>query len=206
MRLSVNATRMELLRLRKRLLLARRGHKLLRDKQEELMRRFLEIVGKLKVLRKDVEENLINAFKLSARISMSLPGYKIKNIGLSQLQRLTIKKTQVRIMNIITPRFEIEQMPSPFIYSLIETPFEMDAFAETIKNIMPRIIELAQIESAIIILADELEKTRRRVNALEYILIPSLMETIKYITMKLAELERSNLVRLMRVKELVEAR
>ncbi len=206
MRLSVNATRMELLRLRKRLLLARRGHKLLRDKQEELMRRFLEIVGKLKALRKEVEENLISAFKLSAYISMSLPGYKIKNIGLSQPQRLTIKKTQVRIMNITTPKFEIETMPEPFTYSLIETPFEMDAFAETIKNMIPRIIELAQIESAIVILAEELEKTRRRVNALEYILIPSLMETIKYITMKLAELERSNLVRLMRVKELVEAR
>ncbi|MBM3253206.1 MAG: V-type ATP synthase subunit D [Candidatus Omnitrophica bacterium] len=206
MRLSVNATRMELLRLRKRLLLARRGNKLLRDKQEELMRRFLGFIGELKTLRKELEEKLIRIFRLCIHIGMNLPGYKMKNIGLSQTEKPTIKKSENRIMNITAPRFEIENIPNPYVYSLIETPFEMDSFAQAMNEIMPRIVKLAQIESSLILLSEELEKTRRRVNALEYVLIPNITETIKYITMRLSELERSNLVRLMRVKELIESR
>lgn len=206
MRLSVNATRMELLRLRKRLLLARRGHKLLRDKQEELMRRSLGLIAELKTLRKELEEKLIRVFKLAVYIRMNLPDYRIDNIGLSQKEKLTIKKSENRIMNITAPHFEIENIPNPHIYSLIKTPFELDDFCRVLKEIMPKLAKLAQIESTIILLSEELEKTRRRVNALEYVLIPNLIETIKYITMKLSELERSNLIRLMRVKELIESR
>ncbi len=206
MRLSVNATRMELLRLRKRLNLARRGHKLLRDKQEELMRRFLGYLNELKNLRGELKNNLAELFKKAVYIRMNMPDYKVNNIGLLQTDKLTVKKTEDRIMNIRAPRFEIEKLPNPYIYSLIETPAGIDSFAGLLKELTPALIKLAELEATITLLSEELEKTRRRVNALEYILIPSLMETIKYITMKLAELERSNLVRLMRVKELVEAR
>lgn len=206
MRLSVNATRMELLRLRKRLNLARRGHKLLRDKQEELMRRFLGYLNELKNLRGELKNNLTELFKKAVYIRMSMPDYKINNIGLLQTDKLTIKKTENRIMNIRAPRFEIEKLPNPYIYSLIETPSEIDSFAGLLKEIAPGLIKLAELEATITLLSEELEKTRRRVNALEYVLIPNLIETIKYITMKLAEFERSNLVRLMRVKELVENR
>ncbi|MFH0838702.1 MAG: V-type ATP synthase subunit D [Candidatus Omnitrophota bacterium] len=206
MRLSVNATRMELLRLKKRLMLARRGHKLLRDKQEELMRQFLKRAEELKGLRKELEEKFITAFKLAVRVRMALPPRKIKNIALSQQKKLTIKKTERRIMNIKAVSFEIEERPSPYVYSVLDTPFEMDDFASVLHEGMPQLVRLAEIEATIMLLSEELQKTRRRVNALEYILIPNLIETIKYITMKLSELERSNLVRLMRVKELLESR
>ncbi len=205
MRLNVNPTRMELLRLRKRLILARKGHKLLRDKQEELMRRFLELIEGLKDLREEVERELIKIFEMAIYLKMDMPAYKLKAIALSQKEKLSIKKTENRIMNVVAPNFEVDTIPDPFIYSQVDTPLKLDGVVMAIKQLMPKLIKLAKVESTIVVLSEELEKTRRRVNALEYVLIPNLTDTIRYITMKLSELERSNLVRLMRVKELVES-
>ena len=200
----INPTRMELMKLKKRHVLALRGHKLLRDKQEELMRRFMLLVNNLEESRKEVEKELVKSFQLAAQIGMSLPESTYKNFDYFQNKRLELTNTKKRIMNLTPPHYEITTLPDPYIYSLVNTSFEVGNFARVFKNVLPKLIALAELEASFVIISDELEKTRRRVNALEYVLIPSIEETIKYIEMKLSELERSTLVRLMRVKELLQ--
>jgi len=200
--LRVNPNRMELLKLRRRLQLARRGHKLLKDKQEELMRRFMALVGDARKQREQLEEELLKA--LRSFLSARLEGYQPE---MEQVLKYTQKEIRVRsriepIMNLRVPYFEAE-VHGDFGYGFLESTGDLDRSLKMLSALMPRMAHMAQLEKHVSMLADELERTRRRVNALEHILIPSLQETIKHISTKLSELERGNITRLMKVKEIV---
>lgn len=203
MLLEVNATRMELLRLKKRLALAKRGHKLLKDKEDELMRHFLDLVNKNRDLREKLETQLIVAFKnfLMARAVMDRES--MEEAIMFPKQKIDLSVSTTSIMNLRVPRFELKSEGTVHSYGFVNTSAELDSALQIYSDLLPEMVKLAETESAVQLLADEIEKTRRRVNALEYVLIPNLEETIKYITMRLNEMERSNITRLMKIKEMV---
>ena len=203
MRLAVNPTRMELLRLRKRLALAKRGHKLLKDKQDELMKRFMGLVTQIKELRLSVEEELEQSFKRFL-VARSVGGGEVVEAAVSLPTRKTsVEVGKQQVMNLVVPVFELKSEGKVASYGLATTPAELDTALIAMEKALGRMVELASKEKALELIGDEIEKTRRRVNALEYVLIPNLQETIRYISMKLSEMERGNLTRLMRVKEIV---
>lgn len=211
-RLNVNPTRMELSTLKKRLKTAQRGHKLLKDKQDELMKRFIEMVKKNKELREAVEEELTLAFKdfLIARAVMS--SEMLEEAIMYPTQKIALEVETKNIMSVNTPVLKLvseeieEAKASSYPYGFANTSGELDSAINSLQGVTERLIELAQVEKSCQLMSNEIEKTRRRVNALEYVMIPQLIETVKYITMKLDENERGNRVRLMKVKDMVEAR
>jgi len=206
MRLAVNATRMELLRLRKRVGLARRGHKLLKDKQDELMKRFMGLVTQIKELRLSVEDELEQAFKRFL-VARAVGGSEVIETAVSLPTRKTsVEVGRQRVMNLVVPVFELKSEGKVASYGLATTPAELDTALMAMEKALSRMVELASKEKALELIGDEISRTRRRVNALEYILIPNLEETIRYVSMKLSEMERGNLTRLMRVKEIVRER
>jgi len=203
--LRINPNRMELLRLRRRLLLAQKGHKLLQDKLEEMMRRFL-------ILLKDIDKEK-EAFRqktqsilqdlLYCRITTSKLNFDESLSKINSKIRLAI--STARIMNVKVPVFNIEELNIDKHYDFFKTSAQLDLVVAGAKDYSRSLLRFAQLLKTIDILSYEIERTRRRVNALEYMLIPSIEETIHYITQKLSEFERGNLVRLMRVKEIVRA-
>ena len=204
--LRVNPNRMELLKLRKRLALARRGHKLLQDKLEEMMRRFLALLKDIDRAKKDLQahnQSVLGGL-LYCRITSSKEDFEKSLSGVSS--RVKIAVSTDRIMNVRVPVFTVEEVKIERHYSLFKTSAQMDLVIHRAKDYIQSLLKLAQSVKTLGILSYEIERTRRRVNALEYTLIPSIEETIRHITQKLYELERSNLMRLMRVKELIEAR
>ncbi|PIU50988.1 V-type ATP synthase subunit D [Candidatus Desantisbacteria bacterium CG07_land_8_20_14_0_80_39_15] len=203
--MAVNPTRMELLRLRKRLMLARRGHKLLRDKQDELLRHFLSLIKRWKDAREGVENGLVQGFGLFLRAFLVIPGYVLYESCIRPGVETVLSCSSRQITSVRLPQFSIEVKGDPIAYGFVNTTFSLDKAILSYLNLFQDLIKLAELEKAVILLADEIKKTRRRVNALEYVLIPNLEETIKYIFMKLEEFERGNLVRLMKVKEIVRA-
>jgi V/A-type H+-transporting ATPase subunit D len=196
---------MELLRLRKRLTLARRGYDLLKRKQDELMRRFLEFVETIGDLRKEIEERLAAAHRgfLMARSVMDRES--MEEAIMFPNQRLTLNVSTLPVMNLRLPHFDVSSHGKVHSYGMLNTSAELDSALGAYSELLPEMLRLAQIERSVELLASEIEVTRRRVNALEYILIPNLQDTIKYIKMRLDEMERSNLSRLMRVKEIVRS-
>ncbi|NLL06663.1 MAG: V-type ATP synthase subunit D [Clostridiaceae bacterium] len=203
----VNPTRMELTRLKKRLNVARRGHKLLKDKRDELMKKFLELVRTNKELREKVEEMLMTVHRnfLIARAVMS--SESLEAALMFPKQSVSLEVSTKNVMSVDVPVLEYKTS-SPddtdiYPYGFAATSAELDGAIGTLSNVLPYILELAQMEKSAQLLAEEIEKTRRRVNALEYVMIPQLEETIKYITMKLDENERGNLTRLMKVKDMM---
>ncbi|MBU0700238.1 V-type ATP synthase subunit D [bacterium] len=203
MKLKVNPNRMELMRLKKRLGLVRRGHKLLKDKQEDLMRRFWSMIKETQELRAVVEERLMqvyNAF-LSARMEASV---EIMDDALWRAKRqVEITVSQINILNLRLPQFQFEWdtcKPCPVNW---HTSGDMDVSLNILKEIMPQLLDMASKEKCIQLISEELETTRRRVNALEHVLIPGICEAMSSIEQKLDEVERSNLARLMKVKEIV---
>lgn len=205
MKLEINATRMELLRLKKRIVIARRGHKLLKDKQDELMRRFLEMIKGYRNLRQDVEGKLANAFQSFVFSRAVTKKEYLEESFLGLKAPLEVELSTFSIMNIKAPQLELKSMPDVYTYGFSDTPADLDQSLSLLSEVLPLMIQLAQTEKSIELLAEEIEKTRRRVNALEYVLIPNLQDTIKHITMRLAEMERSTLTRLMKVKDIVRA-
>jgi len=204
MRLSVSATRMELLRLRRRLVVARRGHKLLKDKQEQLMRKILELIKTIKGERQRLaqEISLIQQRLRYAEASYQPEEY-VQALAVSG-RTIDIDIGVRNIVNINVPTIKnIEFTGSLLNYDFTTTSGELDSSLFTLDGLLPALLNLAINEKTLELLAEELERTRRRVNALEYVLIPSITETIRYITMKLSEAERSGLVRLMRLKEII---
>ena len=203
----VNPTRMELTRLKKRLKVARRGHKLLKDKRDELMKQFLELVRKNKELREKVEEMLMKVHDnfLIARAVMS--SEILEEALMFPKQSVSLDVSIKNIMSVDVPVFDFktrsEDESNIYPYGFATTSGELDGAIGTLSEVLPYMLELAQMEKAAQLLAEEIEKTRRRVNALEYVMIPQLEETIKYITMKLDENERGNLTRLMKVKDMM---
>jgi len=202
--LNINPNRMELLKLRRRLVLARRGHKLLKDKQEELMRQFMVLVKDAKKVREEIDEQLEVAYGafFSARLDSS-------QAEMEQALGFPGKKADLQsrvepIMNLRVPYFECE-VTGAFSHGYLDITGDLDTALETLSELLPKMVHMAQQEKQVAMLAAELERTRRRVNALEHILIPSIEETIKYIGNKLNELERGNLTRLMKIKDIVRS-
>ncbi|MBP1888961.1 V/A-type H+-transporting ATPase subunit D [Clostridium moniliforme] len=210
-KLNVNPTRMELTKLKKRLTTATRGHKLLKDKQDELMRQFINLVKYNNSIRKDVENELEGSLKdfVMARAVMSSEfleeaiAYPKESISVD-VGKKNIMSVNVPVMNF---KRQLEgDEGSIFPYGFANTSSELDDAITKLYGILPKLLELAEVEKSCQLMADEIEKTRRRVNALEYMTIPQLQETIKYIRMKLDENERSALTRLMKVKSMIEER
>ena len=204
MKLQVNPTRMELLRLKKRLRVAVRGHKLLKDKLDELMKNFLELVEENRRLRTGVEESLTRAFRGFAMARAVLSWSYLETALGAHKERRGVTAKPVIKMNIEIPHFILdEEEPSIYPYGLAETTGDLDEAVRRLHSAFRPLIKLAEVEKAVELMAGEIERTRRRGNALEYVLIPQLEEQVRYITMKLEENERGNLVRLMKVKEIV---
>jgi V/A-type H+-transporting ATPase subunit D len=193
---------MELLKLRRRLQLARRGHKLLKDKQEELMRQFMALVQEARKSRELVEEELGVAFRsfFSARLDSFQPEME-EALTFSE-KKIELTSRIGPIMNLRVPYFDCN-VTGDFAYGYLDTDGDLDRSLKILTIMIPRMVRMARLEKHVWMLAGELERTRRRVNALEHILIPSLEETIKYISTKLSELERGNFTRLMKVKDIV---
>ncbi len=200
MRLAVNPNRMELLRLRKRLVLAERGHKLLKDKLEEIMRRFLEIMRRLNSLQEDVNRKLDKVFLSFALVRCRSSSKELEEILPDGT--LILDPREERVFNISIPNFEVKEWEISD-YDLLNTESELDVGVKKMRQIFDDLMEIARLWKAVELLSKEIEVTRRRVNALEHILIPNIKETISYISSRLEELERSYQVQLMRVKEIV---
>ncbi len=200
MRLAVNPTRMELLKLRKRIVVARRGHKLLKDKLDGLMKEFMAIAREYRKLRLAVDEELPYVLKLFVLAEITSSRLVTENALESTRQELEIVTKSKRLMSVLIPRLEVSFGEAAGRYSLVHTSPELDQAITALKEFLPRLLRLAEVEEAIRRLSREVEKTRRRVNALEHTFIPRMAETIKYITGKLDEMERSNTSRLMKIK------
>lgn len=207
-RLNVNPTRMELSKLKIRLKTATRGHKLLKDKQDELMRQFIEMIKQNKNLREKVEEKLQNSFKdfLLARGVMS--DEILENAVAYPKKEISLNISTKNIMSVNVPKMTFNKKNTDetniYPYGFAQTSADLDDAIDGLNNIMSELLELAQIEKACQLMADEVEKTRRRVNALEYMTIPQLKETIRFIQMKLDENERASITRLMKVKSMMQ--
>ncbi len=205
-RLNVNPTRMELKKLKNRLKTAKRGHKLLKDKTDEMVRRFSKIIRENKVLRDEVENDVSSVLSqfAVARSFMSLADIELAFSIPSVSVDLECEKSN--IMSIEVPKFNISEKTSKnkYPYSFIDVTSEADYSVDTMGKVLIKLIRLAEIEKTTSMLAEEIEKGKRRVNALEYVLIPNIEETIKYITMKLEENERGSRTRLMKVKSMME--
>lgn len=203
----VNPTRMELTRLKKALAVARKGHKLLKDKRDELMRQFLEIVRESKLLREKVDDRIREANE-SFTIANSVMQSEILTSALmmpKQSVKLAIKPKNIMSVNV--PTYEIEyRTHNPndiYSYGYAFTSGDLDTAIDRLSNVLPDLLRLAELEKSIQLIASEIEKTRRRVNALEHVMIPDYQDTIKYIAMKLEENERSSTARLMKVKDMM---
>lgn len=213
MEIRVNPTRMELNRLKKRLKMAQRGHKLLKDKRDELIRQFLILVRKNKELREHIEKELSAAFAKFLLARAVMPAENLEEALMYPTKKLSLEISKQNIMSVFAPKFSwVEEESgrgedsSIYPYGFVDTSAELDISIETLSGILPRLMELVEVEKAVQLLAEEIEKTRRRVNALEYVLIPKLVDTSKYITMKLEENERGALTRLMKIKDVVRAK
>ncbi len=204
MKLEVSSTRMELLRLKKRLALAKRGHKLLKDKQDELMRKFLGFVNKNKEIRINLDIELNKFYENYYATTVEYDSRQIKSMFYLSDTQLKIDEELEPVMNLRLPHFTVNLEGDIHCFGFTDVDIDFDIHLMKLRDLTIKLIELAEIENNVKELALEIEKTRRRVNALEYILIPNLEETIQYIGMKIGEVERSNLTRLMKVKEIVE--
>ncbi len=200
MRLAVNPTRMELLRLRKRLVVAQRGHKLLKDKLDGLMKDFGRITAEYKKARLEVDNELPQVLKLFVLAEATSSRLIVEDALESTRQEMDIQMKPQRLMSVQIPKLEITFGKSEGGYSLIHTSSELDKAITKMKEFLPKLLRMAELEETVRRLCQEIEKTRRRVNALEHTLIPRMKETIKFIKNKLDEMERSTTSQLMRIK------
>ena len=204
---AVTPTRMVLNHLRGRLKTARRGHKLLKDKRDELMRQFLDVVKENKVLRERVEDGLTAAFSSLQVASSIMSPEMLEQALLYPRQSVELDMKVKNVMSVKVPQYSFQTKnndPSEiYPYGFAQTSGELDDALDRMAKVFEDMLKLAEVEKSMQLMAQEIEKTRRRVNALEYVMIPELSENIKYITMKLAENENSTKVRLMKVKEMV---
>ena len=194
----INPTRMELTRLKKKLVTARRGHKLLKDKRDELMRQFLELVKENKALRKKVENGIASSIMGDAEVKTAL---------LVPKQTVTVDVSMKNVMSVEVPKFTYKTRTADendiFSYGFATTSADLDNAVKGLSEVFTDMLRLAEVEKACSLMASEIEKTRRRVNALEHVMIPDYTEKIRYITMKLDENERSTQIRLLKVKDMM---
>ena len=205
MKIKVSPTRMELLRLKKRYAVTVRAHKLLKDKLEGLMKEFLLLVEGYKKARLKIDNELPGILKLFVLATITSNSQIIATALDQSGGQLEVRMKYKRIMNINTPSFEAVITPGTN-YSFLDTPVDLDDAVAGLKGYLPAILRLAELEQSVRLIAKEIEKTRRRVNALEHVMIPNLKETIKFIKDKLDEMERSNISRIMKIKEMIAGR
>jgi V/A-type H+-transporting ATPase subunit D len=207
--LRVNPTRMELTQMKRRLLTARRGHKLLKDKRDEMVRQFMLRIRDNITLRRQVERDLARAFgSFALARALMEPGSLNQALMYPARQaRLTVGRDNILSVRVPTLKVDEDSLrESQLPYGLAETSAQLDGAIEAMAGALPQLLKLADVEKTCAMLADEIQKTRRRVNALEHVMIPQFEETIRYISMKLDENERGNLTRLMKVKEMIKDR
>ncbi len=205
MAMRVNPTRMELTRLKKRLRTATRGHKLLKDKRDEMVRRFMIYIRRDKELREQVEAKLTAAMGRFGIASARMGAGEVAEALLVPARKAEVETGTKNIMSVNVPTIKYvgETKDAALPYGFAFTSSELDGAVLDLAAVLPQLIELAEVEKTCNMLADEIEKTRRRVNALEHVMIPEMTENIRFITMKLEENERGNLNRLMKVKEMM---
>ena len=205
----VNPTRMELTRQKRKLVTAIRGHKLLKDKRDELMRQYLELVRINKELRESVERGLASAAQGFALARAAMSGPVLDTALLIPGQQVTLEAAKRNVMSVIVPEFTFKTRSADesnkYSYGLSFTSSDLDDAVSGLADVLPDLLKLAEVEKCCLLMAAEIEKTRRRVNALESVIIPDLRSTIKFITMKLDENERSSQIRLMKVKDMMLA-
>ena len=204
---TINPTRMELTRLKGRLKTAQRGHKLLKDKRDELMKQFMDVVRENRTLRKRVEEGLMKAHSSFTVAAALMSPEMLEQSLLYPKQSVELEMSFQNIMSVDVPQYQFktksEDPGEIYPYGFAATSGELDDAVAALSQVFQDMLHLAEIEKTSQLLAEEIEKTRRRVNALEYVKIPEMQANIKYITMKLDENERANTIRLMKVKDLI---
>ena len=204
---TINPTRQELNRLKNRLRTSIRGHKLLKDKRDELMKQFMDVVRENRALRKRVEEGLMKAHGAFTVAAALMSPEMLEQSLLYPKQSVELDMTFQNIMSVDVPQYQFRtgsQDPGEvYPYGFAQTSGELDDAVDALSRVLSDMLRLAEVEKTSQLLAEEIEKTRRRVNALEYVKIPEMQANIKYITMKLDENERSNTIRLMKVKDLI---
>ena len=203
--LNVNPNRMELSRLKRRVVVAKRGHKLLKDKQDAFIKEFLQKAREVMVLREDVEKELklcYQSFQMAR--AQTLPSM-IEQSLMSAGGETSVSVSYKNVMSVNVPFFMLPEQSVQMSYGLASSPGSLDVALERFSRIMKRLVELASAEKGLKLMAIEIERTRRRVNALEHVMIPQFTEAIRSIAMKLEENERSVLSRLMVVKEIVRS-
>lgn len=204
---TVNPTRMELTRQKKKLATAVRGHKLLKDKRDELMRQFLDKVRENKALREKVEAGILEANKKFLLARAGMDDEYLNTALLAPKQEISLESGTANVMSVEIPQFKFKtRTPDPngiYSYGFAYTTGDLDDAIKSLSNIFEDMLKLAEIEKSCQLMAAEIEKTRRRVNALEHVMIPEAKANIKYITMKLDENERSTQIRLMKVQEMM---
>lgn len=199
-------TRMELSNLKKRKQVAVRGHKLMKDKRDELVRRFIVYARRNKDLRLEVENKLSLAMRSFVLARASMSGAQIEEVLLYPARAASVETSTESVLSIPVPKLAMQtQEGYSYPYGYATTSAELDGAVQQLAEVLPLLLQLAETEKACGRLADEIEKTRRRVNALEYVMIPQFTETIRSIQMKLEENDRQNTTRLMKTKEMLEA-
>lgn len=209
--LNVKPTRMELRNLKKSLTIATRGHKLLKDKQDELMRQFIDLIKENNELRKEVEDGLTGALQNFVLASSLMNEAFIDELTAIPTKEVSLHIRKENVMSVDVPKMDFnyseeqERKNEKFAYGYLNTSSELDEAIDVLSAMMPKLLELSEIEKTCQLMADEIESTRRRVNALEYRMIPDTEETIAYIEAKLEEEERSTKTRIMKLKDMQEA-
>ncbi|MFI3254006.1 MAG: V-type ATP synthase subunit D [Eubacteriales bacterium] len=204
---TINPTRMELSRLKARLKTSVRGHKLLKDKRDELMKQFLEVVRENRSLRKRVEEGLMRAHGSFTVAAALMSPEMLEQALLYPKQAVELDMNFQNIMSVNVPKYQFRTKSDDpgeiYPYGFAATSGELDDAVSAMAQVFQDMLRLAEIEKTSQLLAEEIEKTRRRVNALEYVKIPEMKTNIKYISMKLEENDRANIIRLMKVKDMI---
>lgn len=201
--LKVSPTRIALLRLKKELKVAKKGHKLLKDKRDGLVKKFMTVIYETKALRESVEKRLGSAFDSFTRASSVTPSAVLKTALMVPNAKIDLDVKVVSVMSVKIPEFNVSKEGSAFSYGIFETTGDLDNAMVKFDAVFVDILKLAEMEKAAENLAEEIEKTRRRVSALENVRIPNLEDTIKFITMQLDERNRDAVVSTMRVKAMI---
>ena len=204
---TINPTRMELNRLKGRLKTATRGHKLLKDKRDELMKQFLETVREVRALRAEVEEELMTVHASFTVASALMSSEALEQALVYPKQSVELTMTFQNIMSVNVPVYDFQTQTRSdsdiYPYGFAATSGELDTAVDALGKVFRKMLKLAEIEKSAQLMAEEIEKTRRRVNALEYVMIPDTQEAIRYINMKLDENDRATTIRLMKVKDMI---
>lgn len=205
--MNVNPTRMQMTKLKKQLITAKRGHKMLKDKRDELMRQFIELVQENKRLRERIEAELLQCSAHFVNAGAVMSSKALNSSLMSSKQQTGVDVGSRNIMSVDVPVFSgVSESPNKadiYPYGFAFTSFELDDAVSALNDLMPDLIKLAETEKSCELMAAEIERTRRRVNSLEHVMIPRYEATIKYIAMKLEENDRSSRTRLMKVKDML---